>query len=77
MVHCPRCKKEFSYYSSEFRPFCCQRCKLVDLGNWLNESYQIPDKKSFEQEMLEKENNENYENNVKENNDDEHDENEY
>jgi endogenous inhibitor of DNA gyrase (YacG/DUF329 family) len=26
----------------EPRPFCSPRCKLVDLGNWLNESYRIP-----------------------------------
>jgi hypothetical protein len=22
-------------------PFCAERCKLIDLGNWLNESYRI------------------------------------
>jgi len=41
-VKCPRCKKEFMYYDSEFRPFCCHKCKLIDLGQWLNESYTIP-----------------------------------
>jgi endogenous inhibitor of DNA gyrase (YacG/DUF329 family) len=25
-----------------FRPFCSERCKLVDLGNWLGERYRIP-----------------------------------
>jgi endogenous inhibitor of DNA gyrase (YacG/DUF329 family) len=24
-----------------FRPFCSERCKLVDLGRWLNEEYRI------------------------------------
>lgn len=41
-VHCPQCKKEFNYYSSEFRPFCCEKCRLIDLGQWLNESYTVP-----------------------------------
>ena len=41
-VACPRCKKKFDYYSSEFRPFCCEKCRLIDLGQWLNESYTVP-----------------------------------
>lgn len=42
MVCCPRCKKNFNYYSSEFRPFCNEKCRLIDLGQWLNESYTVP-----------------------------------
>jgi endogenous inhibitor of DNA gyrase (YacG/DUF329 family) len=41
-VSCPNCKTKFNYFSSEFRPFCCERCKLIDLGLWLNESYTVP-----------------------------------
>jgi hypothetical protein len=41
-VTCPNCKKEFNYYSSEFRPFCNERCRLIDLGQWLNETYTVP-----------------------------------
>jgi len=41
-VACPNCKKKFDYYSSEFRPFCCEKCRLIDLGQWLNESYTVP-----------------------------------
>ncbi len=41
-VSCPQCKKKFEYYSSEYRPFCSERCKLIDLGSWLNESYGVP-----------------------------------
>ena len=41
-VDCPRCKKTFNYYSSEFRPFCNEKCRLIDLGQWLNESYTVP-----------------------------------
>lgn len=41
-VTCPNCQKTFNYYSSEYRPFCCERCRLVDLGQWLDEGYRIP-----------------------------------
>ena len=27
---------------AEFRPFCSARCKQIDLGRWLNESYRVP-----------------------------------
>lgn len=41
-VSCPKCKKKFNYYASEFRPFCTEKCRLIDLGLWLNESYTVP-----------------------------------
>ena len=44
-VNCPTCKKKFNYFSSEFRPFCCERCRLIDLGQWLSESYAVPAEK--------------------------------
>ncbi len=50
-VKCPTCKKVFEYRSSEFRPFCCERCKLVDLGQWFSESYGIPVEKSDEYDL--------------------------
>jgi len=27
---------------SPYRPFCSERCKLIDLGAWASESYRIP-----------------------------------
>jgi len=44
-VPCPNCKNlaEFSPNNS-YRPFCSERCKMIDLGDWANESYKIPDK---------------------------------
>jgi endogenous inhibitor of DNA gyrase (YacG/DUF329 family) len=27
---------------SPYRPFCSERCKLIDLGQWANEGYRIP-----------------------------------
>ncbi len=50
-VACPTCKKKFAYYSSEFRPFCSERCRLIDLGQWLTESYAVPVQKLTEDEQ--------------------------
>jgi len=41
-VKCPRCGKETETAKNPFRPFCSERCKLVDLGNWLSGNYRIP-----------------------------------
>jgi len=41
-VKCPKCTFEFNYYDSEFRPFCSERCRNVDLGHWFEESYKVP-----------------------------------
>lgn len=50
-VACPRCEKKFNYYSSEFRPFCSEKCRLIDLGQWLTESYTVPVEKLTEEEI--------------------------
>jgi uncharacterized protein len=39
-MKCPICKKEASP-DNEFYPFCSERCKLIDLGNWASEKYVI------------------------------------
>ena len=41
-VKCPYCKKDFNYYDSDARPFCREKCKLIDLGQWLSEEYAVP-----------------------------------
>lgn len=43
MVACPNCSNlsEFSP-TNAFRPFCSERCKLIDLGVWASEGYAIP-----------------------------------
>jgi endogenous inhibitor of DNA gyrase (YacG/DUF329 family) len=44
-VNCPTCRKEVQWTSvSEFRPFCCKKCQLIDLGEWATESHSIPEK---------------------------------
>lgn len=49
-VLCPTCKKKFNYFSSLFRPFCSEKCRLIDLGQWLNESYSVPMEKKVDDE---------------------------
>jgi len=44
VLECQICGKTVSYLSRDevpFRPFCCKRCKMIDLGRWLNEEYRI------------------------------------
>ena len=40
-MKCPICKKQVEPGSS-YAPFCSDRCKLIDLGNWATEKYGIP-----------------------------------
>ncbi|MEO1767231.1 DNA gyrase inhibitor YacG [Thiobacter aerophilum] len=43
LVPCPVCGKPSPFDPrNPFRPFCSERCKLIDLGQWANESYRIP-----------------------------------
>jgi uncharacterized protein len=44
-INCPICNKENTWKpENTFRPFCSERCKLIDLGEWANESRKIPGK---------------------------------
>jgi len=40
-VRCPTCHQSFVYGESKFRPFCSERCRLVDLGRWFKEEYKV------------------------------------
>lgn len=43
IVLCPTCQKEVVWSSQQrFKPFCCERCKLIDLGEWANGDRKIP-----------------------------------
>ncbi len=42
---CPMCKKETTWDGNPFRPFCSERCRLIDLGKWAAEEYRLADKK--------------------------------
>ena len=42
VVKCPRCGTETEYEGNEYRPFCSERCKLLDFGAWADEQYALP-----------------------------------
>jgi uncharacterized protein len=42
LVKCPTCRRQIDWSASEFRPFCSDRCRLIDLGAWLTEKHAIP-----------------------------------
>jgi uncharacterized protein len=42
-VACPTCQRPVEWSAaSPFRPFCSERCKLIDLGAWIAEKHAIP-----------------------------------
>lgn len=50
-INCPNCKKEFVYRNikeSPNFPFCSERCKLIDLGAWLDEKHRIEEPMTLE-----------------------------
>ena len=41
-TRCPKCGKLSPWEGNKWRPFCSERCKMVDLGVWVTEGYRIP-----------------------------------
>ena len=41
IAKCPGCGKAASLKDNPFRPFCSERCRLLDLGRWLDGAYGI------------------------------------
>ncbi len=42
-VKCPTCGRSIEWSDqSPFRPFCSERCRVIDLGAWLTEKHAIP-----------------------------------
>ena len=53
LVNCPRCGKIVVWNTTNpNRPFCSERCKMIDLGQWAAESYRIPEKDTQEDDAL-------------------------
>jgi len=50
LIKCPICKKETKWDDNPFRPFCSQRCKMIDLGKWAMEEYIIEGKPEEEED---------------------------
>jgi uncharacterized protein len=42
-VSCPRCGAQVAWSpENRYRPFCSERCKLIDLGDWAMEKFRVP-----------------------------------
>ncbi len=42
-VSCPRCGAQVAWLpENHYRPFCSERCELIDLGDWAMEKYRVP-----------------------------------
>ena len=46
VVMCPNCGRPTEFTGNEFRPFCSERCKLLDFGAWADEEYALPSETS-------------------------------
>ncbi|MEK7340897.1 MAG: DNA gyrase inhibitor YacG [Candidatus Binatota bacterium] len=44
-VRCPICRTEVSWEENPHRPFCSERCRLIDLGAWSEGRYRLPGEK--------------------------------
>lgn len=38
---CPRCGKKSVWEGNKYRPFCSNRCKMIDLGEWADEKFKV------------------------------------
>lgn len=55
LIKCPQCDIETQYTGNEFRPFCSERCKMLDFGVWADGGYRLPiETASLSEEDLEK-----------------------
>lgn len=53
IVKCPTCQRPVEWSpASPFRPFCSDRCRLIDLGSWLTEQHKIPDESATAADSL-------------------------
>ena len=53
MVRCPTCRTEVAWEGNAHRPFCSERCRLIDLGAWAEGRYRIPGRKIATEEERE------------------------
>lgn len=50
-VNCPICRKKVQWNDNPHRPFCSERCRLLDLGQWADEGYRIPGRTPMADEL--------------------------
>lgn len=42
VIKCPACQKPTFWQDNPYRPFCSRRCRMLDLGCWVDEEYRVP-----------------------------------
>jgi hypothetical protein len=40
-LKCPVCREAGDWFAAPWGPFCSRRCRLIDLGRWLDEEHRI------------------------------------
>ena len=51
-VKCPHCGQELEWNpANPWRPFCSERCRLIDLGAWLEEKHAIPGEPALDPDL--------------------------
>ena len=50
-ITCSVCKNITTWEENPFRPFCSERCKLIDLGAWASGEYKLPVKPEDESDQ--------------------------
>lgn len=54
-MNCTQCSKKIPKQNQKHKPFCSERCRLIDLNNWLTGEYKIPESEknlNFEEQIL-------------------------
>jgi len=41
-MKCPTCNRQIEWADNPSRPFCSERCKLLDFDRWISEDYRVP-----------------------------------
>jgi endogenous inhibitor of DNA gyrase (YacG/DUF329 family) len=41
-MKCPTCRQPTEWEDNPSRPFCSERCKLIDFGRWADEEFRVP-----------------------------------
>ena len=47
-IKCPQCATVCQWEGNTWRPFCSERCRLIDLGAWMDEDYRVAGEKPME-----------------------------
>lgn len=55
-LHCPICKEKVVWEENPFRPFCSERCKILDLGAWASAKYRVELKDKNEKPLADSDN---------------------